>query len=261
MRSLGRRLVSWILQVGLVLLLLLLLATAPVRADTLRVAVASNFKAPLTRLIPVFEAATGHRVLVSAGSTGRLYAQIRHGAPHDVFLAADAERPRRLEEEGLIAPGGRFVYALGRLALWSTRITDNALLENRLREGHLESLAIANPSQAPYGRAARQVLEGMGRWLPDDLRRITGEDVGQTFVFVASGNAEAGFVALSQIEDGGTARPGGRWIVPAGLHEPIRQEGVILARSRDLVAAADFRRFLLSEDTEAVLRGLGYETP
>jgi molybdate transport system substrate-binding protein len=226
------------------------------------VAVAANFARPLGEIGAAFEKATGHRVVSSPGSTGKLHAQIRNGAPFDVLLAADAERPRLLEEEGSAVAGSRFPYALGRLVLWSAKpsFVDGAgpkVLEKALGTG-FRHLAIANPKTAPYGAAARQVLEKLGLWQKVSPRIVQGEDIGQAFQFVVTGNAELGFVALSQLQGGAG---GSRWLVPADLHAPIEQQAVLLARGRDNPAARAFLAFLKGKEGRAIVERSGYALP
>lgn len=227
-------------------------------AAQVRVAVASNFAGAMEGLTADFEAATGHRVSLSFGSTGKHYAQIRHGAPYDAFFAADARRPRLLEEEGHGVPGSRFTYAIGRLVLWSPReglVDDGGAV---LRGAGFRHLAIANPRLAPYGRAAREVLEALGLWPGLRGRLVQGENIAQTFQFVASGNADLGFVALSQVRGPGGDREGSQWEVPPELFAPIAQEAVLL---RDHPAARDFLEFVRSDRARALIRAYGYEVP
>lgn len=243
------------------LLLAALALPARSAAGEVHAAVAASFAEPARELAAEFERRTGHRVLLSTGSTGKLYAQISHGAPFEVFLAADAERPRRLEAEGLAVAGSRFPYALGRLALWSARpgLVDP---EGRvLAEGSFRHLAIANPKTAPYGAAARAVLERLGVWERLEPRVVQGEDVGQTWQFVASGGAELGFVALAQLVAAGERAGGSRWIVPNSLHPPVEQQAALLARGASDPAARAFLAFLRGSRGRAVVERFGYSLP
>jgi molybdate transport system substrate-binding protein len=219
--------------------------------------VAANFLASLRELTSAFEAATGVEVVVVSGSTGKLYAQIRQGAPYDVFLAADQERPALLEAAGLSLPGSRRTYAIGRLVLWSPRpgyVEGPATLER----GGFRHLAIANPRTAPYGAAAVQALQGLGVWQTVQGRLVRGESVGQAFQFVAGGSAELGLVARGQV----AGRSGSSWLLPAGLHEPIEQQLVILGRADDRADAERFVDFLLHDPEAATLvRAAGYDLP
>ncbi len=221
-------------------------------------AVASNFADTLERLAAAFESSSGHRVLASAGSTGKLYAQITNGAPFEVFLAADTLRPRLLEQRGAAVAGSRMTYAVGRLVLWSAQ-TD--LVDGRgaiLGTGQFRHLALANPDTAPYGAAARQVLEHMNLWRDLSPRLVRGENITQAFHFVATGNAELGFVALSQTSRLDAANRGSGWLVPAELHAPIEQQVVLLEAGRDNPAALQFLDFLRTPAACAVIRRAGY---
>jgi molybdate transport system substrate-binding protein len=238
------------------------LGPAPVRADTIHVAVAANFADCLDSLAVVFEDATDHELVVSRGSTGRHYAQIRSGAPFDVFLAADAQRPALLDEEGLIVPGTRFTYAEGRLALW----IPGAVPEDKrgpaeiLAAGEFHHLAIANPRLAPYGLAARQALENLGLWEELEPRLVIGQSVGQAWQFVASGNAEAGFVAHPQVL--AVAGMDGRWWkIDPPLHEPILQQAVALENAACPDAAQEFLAFLKSRRAQMIMVRCGYLIP
>ena len=238
--------------------LVLALGTGASAAGEALVAVAANFAEPLERIAPVCEAATGHRVVASVGSTGKLESQIRAGAPFEVLLAADAETPRRLEADGLAAAGTRFTYAVGRIVLWSPRPGWFDGAPDVLRGEGFRHLALANPRTAPYGAAAREALERLGLWKALEPRVVYGESVGQTFQFVSSGNAELGFVALSQIDRPGESSAGSRWLVPAELHAPLDQQAVLLAAGRDDPAAAAFLDCLRSEPAGRIVREFGY---
>jgi molybdate transport system substrate-binding protein len=224
-------------------------------AEEITVAVATNFSETMTALAERFEHASGHTVLVSAGSTGNHYAQIRSGAPFDVFFSADTERPRLLEQEGLAIAGSRFRYAVGRLALWSRRVglVDGA--GRVLETGTFRFLAIANPELAPYGAAAREALTALGVLDALQGRIVQGQDVGQAYSFVYTGNAELGFVAYAQIKKPATPIEGSHWLVPEELHRPIEQEAVLL---RDTPAARAYLEFVKSETAREVIRSYGY---
>lgn len=229
---------------------------APAAAEQIRVAVATNFVATMNALIARFEEGGEHTVVVSAGSTGSHYAQIRNGAPFDAFFAADDERPRLLEERGLIVPGSRFRYALGRLALWSPRAGYVDADAEVLSSGSFRFLAIAHPELAPYGAAARDVLIARGLWNALQPRIVRGQDIGQAYGFVSTGNAELGFVAWSQIvRPQSGAVPGSYWLVPESLHRPIAQEAVLL---RDRPAARAFIEFTKSAAAQEIIRSHGY---
>jgi molybdate transport system substrate-binding protein len=231
------------------------LAVPASRADEIRVAVATNFSEVMDELARRFEPAGGHTVLVSAASSGALYAQIRNGAPFDLFFSADAERPRLLEEEGAAVAGTRFTYAIGRLALWSP---DPDLVDDEgavLSTGDFRFLAIANPELAPYGAAARQVLERRGLWEGIQDRLVRGQDIGQAYAFVFSRNAELGFVAWSQLRRPDASVGGSYWLVPGTDHDPIEQQAVLLV---DSPAARAFVAFVRGAEGGAVIRGFGY---
>jgi molybdate transport system substrate-binding protein len=240
---------------SLIVMMVIWLLPALARSEPLLVAVAANFLDTLRDVEAAFEAATGHQVTTVAGSTGKLYAQIVNGAPYDVFLAADPERPARLEAEGLCVSGSRVTYALGAIALWSPEAD---LVDEQgaiLRDGDFRHLAIANPQLAPYGQAARQVLEKLGLWETLQGRIVRGENIAQTFQFVVSGNARLGFVALSQLD---AARGGSRWLIPGDFYTPIRQDAVIL---KDSAVARAFLAFLAGDAASELIRNRGYAVP
>lgn len=241
------------------LLLTSLLASA--RAADVTAAVAANFTVATNRLAPAFERATGHKLIASFGSTGTLYAQIRNGAPFDIFLAADEARPKRLEAEGLAVSGSRFTYAIGRLVLWSP---DPAIVDPAaavLRDGDFAHLAIANAKTAPYGAAAEQAIRRLGLWTHLAPRLVRGENITQTFQFVSTGNVPLGFVALAQVRALPAAQQGSQWLVPTKLYDPLRQDAVLLSRSADSAAARAFLEYLRSPKAQAIIRELGYATP
>ncbi|HEY0960774.1 MAG TPA: molybdate ABC transporter substrate-binding protein [Pseudomonadales bacterium] len=237
-------------------LAVLVIGATPLRADVVRVAVASNFTPVLESLAPLFEQTSGHTLSIISGATGNHYAQIRNGAPFDVFLAADDERPRLLEEEGRAIAGSRFTYALGRLALWSAdarRVdSDGAVLQR----GEFARLALANPKLAPYGVAAQEVLTALGLWQHLQRRIVLGDNIAQTLQFVQTGNAELGFIALSQLADVDNA--GSYWEVPPALYSPIVQQGVLL---KDSAQARAFIDFIASEAIRERIRAAGYGLP
>ena len=225
-------------------------------ADEIRIAVATNFAAAMSDLVDRFERETGHTVLVSSGSTGNHYAQIKNGAPFEAFFAADAERPRLLEQEGIAVPGSRFRYAVGRLVLWSPEpgyVDDQGrVLEN----GDFRRLSIANPDLAPYGAAARETLTARGLWERLMPRLAMGQDIGQAYAFVQTRNAELGFVALAQLRQPAKRIEGPYWIVPQTLHRPIEQEAVQI---RDVPAARMFLEFVKGAEAREIIRSYGYE--
>jgi molybdate transport system substrate-binding protein len=231
-------------------------------AEEVRVAVAANFLGTMNQIITNFQADTGHTVVVSAGSSGKLYAQIKNGAPFDVFFSADVTRPTLLEEEGLAVKGSRFVYAVGRLTLWSP---DSNLVngdgQTVLSDGRFEYLAIANPKTAPYGRAAEQTLEKLGLWTSLKDRMVQGENIGQTFQFVFSKNAQLGFVALSQVLDPKINGSGSRWNVPTSLHDPLDQEAVLLVTGQKNAAAKAFLNYVRGDKSLVIIERFGYGLP
>lgn len=227
-------------------------------ADEVQVAVAANFTAPMQEIAQAFEQDTGNRVVAAFGSTGQLYAQISHGAPFEVFLAADATTPARIEQDGLAVTGTRFTYATGALALWSADASLISDGEQLLRSGSFQHLAIANPKTAPYGLAAKQVMQRLGLSAALAHTLVEGQSIGQTYQFVASGNAELGFVALSQVYRNGEITTGSAWQLPAELYEPIHQDAVLLDKGADNPAAAALLSYLKGERAAAIIRSYGY---
>ncbi len=243
---------------GLVALLLGLVTAGPTAADEIRVAVASNFTEAIRAIAWRFEQQTRHKIILVSGSTGKHYAQIRNGAPFEAFFAADARRPRLLQEEGAIQPGSRFTYAMGKLVLWSPDVDAVGQEGSVLEQGGFRYLALANPRLAPYGKAAREVLENRGLWQILQHRMVRGENIGQTYQFVESGNAELGFVARSQVKRPGRPADGSWWDIPQALYSPIEQQAVLLT---DNPVARDFLAFVRSAEVMEVIRSYGYGTP
>jgi molybdate transport system substrate-binding protein len=241
----------------LALVVLALILATRADAGSVHVAVATNFAATCKKIGDAFSAATQHDVVISDGSSGKLATQIANGAPFEVFLSADVERPAKLEADHQAVAGTRFVYAVGRLALWSAR-PDFVQGEATLRGDAFQHLAIANPDLAPYGAAAREVLQKLQLWDALQAKLVRGEDIGQAFHFVSTGNAELGFVALSQIA--GNA-DGSRWLVPSNLYAPIEQSAVLLLPGQNDPAARAFLEFLKSEPARALIEGAGYGDP
>jgi molybdate transport system substrate-binding protein len=236
------------------LLVILFIGSARASADEALVAVAANFARTTEALAEAYEAESGHTITISSGSTGQLYARIVQGAPYDAFLSADAERPAMLVESGQAVAGSRFTYAVGRLALWSVDPDRIGPEGAAALSGGFRFLAIAHPRTAPYGAAAVEVLETLGLTETVADRLVTGTDVGAAYAFIASGNAELGFIALSQLPDG----QGSAWIVPEELHAPLAQDAVLLTRGADKPAALGFLAFLRSEEARAVIEAAGY---
>jgi len=225
-------------------------------AGQVRVAAASNFRDTMSTLAGRFENETEHQVTLIFGSTGKHYAQIMNGAPFDAFFAADTSRPMRLEEKNRIVPGSRFTYALGKLALWSPVEAYVDSGGEILKTGNFRHLAIANPALAPYGEAAREVIEGLGLWEELEQRLVRGENVGQAFLYVSSGNAELGFIAWSQLKGKNRAVKGSYWLVPDGLYQPIEQQAVLLS---DNAASRAFMSFIRSDEAASIISADGYE--
>lgn len=228
-------------------------------AAQVQVAVAANFTAPMQKIAPAFEADTGHKAILSFGATGKFYAQIRNGAPFQVLLAADDETPARLDKEGLAVPGSRFTYATGRLLLWSAQ---PGLVDNKgevlTRPGD-SRIAIADPRLAPYGAAAMETLKTLGLLPGLQARLVQGDSIAQAYQFVATGNAALGFVALSQAMAEGRISQGSAWVVPANLHQPLRQDAVLLSSGKDNPAAAALMAYLKGEKARGIIRAYGYE--
>jgi molybdate transport system substrate-binding protein len=245
-------------RIGALLLLALLTSGTGEAAERTLVAVAANFAPVMRPLERLFESATGHELDLSVASSGSLYAQIDNGAPFEVFLSADADRPRRLEGSGAAVAGTRFTYAIGRLALWCPGLEGCSEDESILASDRFRHLAIADPEIAPYGRAARQLLVTRGLWERLRGRLVTGASVAQAHQFVASGAAEVGLVALSQVL---TEEPSTSWrSVPARMHSPIEQQAVLLRPGRDRAAALAFLEFLAGTEARGVIRDFGYDT-
>ena len=217
-------------------------------------AVAANFTEPAKEIAAAFAKATGHTAALSFGASGQFYAQIAHGAPYEVLLSADAERPAQAEKAGLGVAGTRFTYAVGRLVLYST--TPGLAGPGALQAGRFQKLAIADPAAAPYGLAAVQTMQRLGLYEQLKPKLVTGSSIGQAYQFVASGAAELGFVALSQV----IAQAGGsRWTVPEADHAPIDQQAILLTPGRDSAAAKAFLAFLKGPQATAIIRRYGYE--
>ena len=234
------------------------LNVAPAAAATVQIAVASNFMEPAKEIATAFTAQTGHQANLSFAPSGQIYVQLTHGAPFEIFLSADKERPQQAEKDGFSVYGARFTYAVGRLVLYSTRPGFVDANGKVLARGDFEHLAIADPAIAPYGLAAVQSLRKLGLYDRLKPKIVQGSSIAQTFQFVQTGAAEVGFVALSQVIN----RPeGSRWIVPATLHSPIDQQAVLLKTGANNPAAKAFMAFLKSATARAIIRSYGYETP
>jgi len=228
-------------------------------AGELTVAVAANFAAPMQAIAAILEKTTGHKAEVVIGATGKFYAQIKNGAPFDVFLAADNETPEKIESEGFGVPGSRFTYAKGKLVLWSA---NPALVDAQgqvLKTGEFRKIAMAQPKVAPYGAAAMEAITQLGLAGRLGPRLVLGESIGQTFSFIATGNAELGFVAMSQVLEGGKLKSGSMWAVPSTLYQPIVQDAIVLTRGKDKPAVAALVTLLKSDRVKDLIRSYGYE--
>lgn len=227
-------------------------------AAEVQVAVAANFTAPLQAIARAFAQDSGHRVVPAFGASGQLYAQIQHGAPFEVFLAADASTPARLESAGAGVPGSRFTYAIGKLVLWSAQagyVDDQGAV---LKRNQFQHLAIANPKAAPYGLAAMQTLDRLGLRQALAGKLVEGQSITQTLQFVSTGNAELGFVALSQVYQDGKIADGSAWLVPETLYQPIRQDALLLKNGEHNPAASALLEYLKGPKAAAIIQSYGY---
>ncbi|MCM2341712.1 molybdate ABC transporter substrate-binding protein [Rhodoferax sp.] len=244
---------------GLIAMLLvsLPLVTLQARADEVSVAVAANFTAPMQKIAAEFEKDTGHKVAIAFGASGKFYAQIKNGAPFEVLFAADDDTPARLIQENLAVAGSQFTYAIGTLVLWSARpaLVDPAGVV--LKSGSFDHLAIANPKLAPYGAAAVEVMKSLGVYEASQARIVTGESIAQTYQFIRSGNAQLGFVALSQVLKDGKLE-GSAWLVPGKLHSPIRQDAVMLEGGKGKPAAEALLKYLKTDKARTIIKASGY---
>jgi molybdate transport system substrate-binding protein len=231
------------------------LLAAPVHAAETQIAVAANFTEPAKDIAAAFEKATGHRAVLAFGASGAFYTQISHGAPFEILLSADAERPAKAEQDGLAVRGSRFTYAIGQLVLWSAT---PGLVDSEgavLRKGGFDKIAIADPAAAPYGAAAIETMRRLRLYDSLKPRIVTGSSIAQTFQFASTGAAQLGFIALSQVV---AVKGGSRWLVPARLHKPIAQQAVLLKSGAGNPAAIAFLRFLSSRTAVAIIRRYGY---
>jgi molybdate transport system substrate-binding protein len=243
----------------IVALAALLSLSMPVHAAEVSVAVAANFTAPMQKIAQAFEQETGHKAVLSFGSTGNLYAQIQHGAPFQILLAADATTPVKIEKEGLGLAGSRFTYAIGKLVLWSKQ---PGLVDDKgdiLRAGKFQRIAVANPKLAPYGAAAVETMTKLGVLKALQPKIVQGDNIAQTYQFTATENAQLGFVALSQVMSEGKIAQGSAWLVPAHLHASIQQDALLLTPGADNPAAKALMIFLRSERVKRLIRTYGYD--
>ncbi|MFP8780666.1 molybdate ABC transporter substrate-binding protein [Hydrogenophaga sp. RWCD_12] len=240
-------------------LLFIALTHGAVSAAEAQVAVAANFAEPIKAIAAVLQKTTGHTLKISTGASGAFYTQIRNGAPFDVFLSADNERPELLEKDGLAQPGTRFTYATGKLVLWSVDAKRVDAKGEVLKSSKLGKVAYANPKTAPYGAAAVQVMARLGLTPSLTPKLVQGESIGQTYSFVKTGNADVGFVALPQVLEGGRLKEGSVWMIPQTHYEPIRQDAVILKKGAANEAAQALVKLLQSHNTKDLIRSYGYE--
>lgn len=232
--------------------------SAQAQAAEVAVAVAANFTAPMKKIAAEFEKDTGHKAELSFGATGKFYAQINNGAPFGILLAADDTTPEKLAKEGKGVADSRFTYAIGTLVLWSPKagyVDDKGEV---LKTGDYKHIAIANPKLAPYGTAAMEVLNKLGLSAQVQPKVVMGENIAQTYQFAATGNAQLGFVALSQVMENGKIREGSAWQVPGNMHEPIRQDAIVLNGAKDNEAATALMKYLRSPKAHDIIRSYGY---
>lgn len=224
-----------------------------------QVAVAANFAEPIKAVAAVLQKTTGHTLRITVGATGKLFAQIKNGAPFDVLLAADTKTPAQLEADGLTQPGSRFTYATGKLVLWSADSDKVDAKGEVLKTGNFRKLAYASPKVAPYGTAAVQVIDQLGLTATLAPKLVQGESIGQTFGFIYTGNADLGFVALSQVLAGGKLKSGSMWVIPQNLYTPIQQDAVVLQRAATNPAAQALITLLKSPTIKDLIRAYGYD--
>ncbi len=249
--------VSWVFKVSAMVSLTALLGLA--RADEVQVAVAANFAGPFQKIAADFAADTGHKAVAITGSTGKFYAQIKEGAPFEVLLAADDETPKKLEDEGLAVKGKRFTYAKGKLVLWSAKagfVDDKGEV---LRKGEFAHLALANPKLAPYGAAGVEAMKALGLYEAIAPKIVQGDNIAQTLQFVSTGNAELGFVALSQVAPPDKPATGSMWVVPGKLYAPILQDAALLKKGESSAAAAALLKYLQGDKARALIKSYGYD--
>jgi molybdate transport system substrate-binding protein len=229
------------------------------QAAEISVAVAANFSSVLKDIAVEFQKDTGHQLAITPGATGKFYAQISNGAPFDVFLSADDETPRKLAQEGKAIAASQFTYAIGRLALWSPSpdLVDKSA--DILKTDKFKYIAIANAKVAPYGQAAVQTMQKLGVLTKIEPRIVQGESIAQTYQFVSTGNAQLGFVALSQILENGKIKAGSAWIVPEEMHEQLKQDAVVLQSCKHMSACQALMEYLKSEKAKKMMASYGYK--
>lgn len=230
-------------------------------AAEINVAVASNFSTPMKNIVAEFEERTGSIVNLSFGSSGRFAAQITNGAPFSAFFSADQSKPQALEKAGLVLEGSRFTYAIGRLVLWSSSSQFGSNNEERLTTGNYDTLAFANPRVAPYGIAAQEVLRRLDILKRESHVWVNGENVAQTYQFIATKNVDLGFVSLSQVISDGEVKNGSSWLVPSHMYEPILQDAVVLKSSEDIETTRELMLFMRSNYVRNKIEEYGYFKP
>jgi len=240
------------------LLACILVAAAPAFADEISIAVAANFTAPMKLIAAEFEKESGHKVVASFGATGKFYAQIKNGAPFEILLAADDETPTKLVKENAGVVGSQFTYAVGKLVLWSAKpgLVDGAGAV--LKKGDFAHLSVADPKLAPYGAAGVETMKALGVYESVQPKVVTAENITQAYQFISSGNAELGFVALSQVLKDGKIE-GSSWLVPANLYSPIRQDAVVLDKGKGQPAVDALMKFLKGDKAKAIIKSFGYD--
>jgi molybdate transport system substrate-binding protein len=229
----------------------------PAAAAEINVAVAANFTEAAKEIVAAFERKSGNKVVLSFGSSGQFYTQITQDAPFQVFLSADQERPEKAVADGYAVAGSRFTYAVGKLVLWS-RDANLVKGESTLTQGNFSKIAIANPTAAPYGAAAIETMKALNVYDRLQSKIVQGNNIAQTFQFIDTGNAELGFVALSQIIE---RNAGSRWVVSGNLYSPIKQDAVLLKKAANVDAAKAFLEFLKGPEAAAIEAKFGYGTP
>lgn len=238
--------------------MLTILLSSAASAAEVRIAVASNFKHTMTTLVDAYKMQSSDTIIVSYGSTGKHYAQIKNGAPFDLFYAADEARPMLLEQQAIAVENSRYTYAIGKLVLWGPAVNTAASIEAVLANTNYRHLALANPKLSPYGLAAQQFLTNLGSTKKMTAKLVQGENIAQAYQFVDSGNADLGLLAYSQIIQPEAQIVGSYWLVPTDLYQPIRQQAVLLKES---TASRAFFRFVQSELARDIIREAGYATP
>ncbi len=230
-------------------------------AKTVHVAVAANFSKTMQSLVIEFEKTSDYQIALSFGSSGKFYAQIKQGAPYELFFSADQAKPDALQKDGLVIAASRFTYAIGRLAVWSARPDFANKIETKLKDGSFNKLAIANPKLAPYGAAALQVLRHLELIDATQSKWVRGANIAQTYQFVSSANADLGFIALSQIlgiNRMQKVKERSYWLVPDMMHSPIKQDVVLLRWAAKSLGAKAFLDFIHTDKAQNIIAQYGY---